>query len=119
MSNSEETSLLTRARRMVDSSLDLLESAIERSGVELKDKAKYNTTLGSHVAYLSKHAVMILSEVRKLEAHDRSVADRLTQDELMGLALDFLRDQPDAVRLKVVQYLTTLGGPGEHAETVL
>lgn len=78
--------MLDAARATVLRAMHALDDCIERVGAMLA--GEYDAKIASHLAYLTKHAIMTLSEVRKLEAHDQRAVQAMEpaeRDELIRL----------------------------------
>ena len=87
--------VLDRARATVERAMTLLDDCVARVAEQLEDpKKKYDPRLASHLAYLSKHAVGALAELRKLEAHELRAVKAMTEEQKDQEVLGYLRAMP-------------------------
>ena len=87
------TTMLDRARGTALRAVDSLDSCVERVTIML-GADKYDQRMASHLAYLAKHAIMVLGELRKLEAHDQRAVRAMTTDQKDAQVLAYVRDMP-------------------------
>lgn len=87
-----DVTLLEASRGTVARALVALDRCVARVSTDLDKGGKYSAQLGSHLAYLTKHAAQILAELRKLEAHDRRMVDQMPSAERHALVAEYLRE---------------------------
>lgn len=87
--------LLQTARRTVFEALQGVQANLEHVERQLqakRDAGEYDTSLGSHHAWVTQKAVSLLGEVRKLEAHDRRAGEEMTPEEELALLKEHIRE---------------------------
>lgn len=96
----QPVTLLDRARQTAGRAVDSLDDCVERVTVMLGHE-KYDQRLASHLAYLAKHAIIVLGELRKLEAHDQRAVKAMTVEEKDAQVLAYVRDMPRDRRAQI------------------
>lgn len=87
-------SMLETARETAAESLETLRDCLKRVKQLLETSDKYDDKLASHTAWLSRHVVSILGELRKLEASDRQAVAKMSSTQQDELVANYIRDLP-------------------------
>lgn len=101
------TTLLDRARETARISVESLDACVQRVTGMLATE-QYEPRLASHLAYLAKHAIMMLGELRKLEAHDQRAVRAMTTEEKDAQILAYVQEMPRDRRAVIRQALDEL-----------
>lgn len=105
---SPDASLLERVRGTVESAAAALDRAIKRVSSDLDASEEYDDKKASHLAWVSQKLVGMLSELRKLEAHNRQTVTKLSPDERDHLVRAYLEALPPDRRDAFVLFLRGL-----------
>lgn len=106
---SEPDGLLGRVRSTVDKGLTALDERITALIAEITGTGEYDKDLASHLAWLTKLAAGVLTDIRKLEDAERIAAGRLPPQLVMA----YLRGLDEERRGHVVRELLSMGEAGE------
>jgi hypothetical protein len=100
--------LLERARTAVGKGVDMMDACVERVSKMLDEDhaaGKYDSKLGSHLAYLVEHVSRAMGELRKLEKHDADAVKKMSPEErdalVMAYAIDLPRDRWEDFKARV------------------
>ena len=99
--------LLDRSRQTAGRAVESLDDCVERVTGMLASE-QYEPRLASHLAYLAKHAIMMLGELRKLEAHDQRAVRAMTVEEKDAQVVEYVRDMPRDRRAQIRAVLDEL-----------
>jgi hypothetical protein len=104
----KKTTLLERTERVVDKALATLEKCVDRTSKDLLEAEEYDSTLASHLSWLTKSLVSTLEAARKLEMQQSKQAKELTPEEEDKQCRAYIADLPKERLFELMQFIREL-----------